>query len=73
MAVSPLNGTEISHGNMPDGIVTNATLAVAELTGASESALHFKALDSKLLVKGANVLAVEVHLASAASPDMSFD
>ena len=71
--VAYLNGTEISHGNMPEGTVTNGTFAVAELAGGSESALHLKKLDPKLLVKGANVLAVEVHLASAASPDMSFD
>ena len=72
-AIVYLNGTEISHGNMPTGTVTNGTFALTELTGTAKSAFHLAKVDPKLLVNGPNVIAVEVHQASLTGPDISFD
>jgi Bacterial Ig domain/Calx-beta domain len=72
-AIVYLNGTEISHGNMPTGTVTNGTFALSELTGTAKSVYHLAKVDPKLLVNGKNVIAVEVHQASLTGPDISFD
>jgi hypothetical protein len=69
-AVVYLNGTELVRSNMPAGTITHTTLAssavegawLADITGLSNS-----------LQTGTNVLAVEIHQASAGSSDVSFD
>ena len=55
---------------MPSGTVTNETLAVSAL---SETTLHSANVYPSCSIKGINVMAVEVHLASQASSEMSFD
>jgi hypothetical protein len=72
-AIAYLNGTQVSHGNMPSGTITNKTLASRVLTGTSESTWHEATLDPKLLVSGNNVMAVEVHKGSVTNADMIFD
>jgi hypothetical protein len=72
-AVVYLNGAEVRRENMPAGAVTAATRASVALGGAAESAFGESAIDPRLLVRGANVLAVEVHQANPDSSDVSFD
>ncbi|HEX8687294.1 MAG TPA: Ig-like domain-containing protein, partial [Pyrinomonadaceae bacterium] len=69
-AVVYLNGKEIYRGNVPAGPVTNTTPA---WTISAETAFVDKDVDAALLVKGRNVIAVEVHQDGPISSDMSFD
>ena len=66
-----LNGSPIANVNLNSDAANN-TLATAMPSALRDTWQSF-AVDPKLLREGANVLAVEVHLASAASNSMSFD
>ncbi|NQU22058.1 MAG: lamin tail domain-containing protein, partial [Candidatus Nealsonbacteria bacterium] len=70
-----LNGQEIARDNMPDGPVDYLTLASSRIGGSAEDT--FFELDITAnplpLVDGPNLLAVEIHQAHPASPDISFD
>ena len=68
-----LNGTEIYRGNLPAVGLSSASLAGFDVAGADESAFFETIASAAPLLAGTNVLAVEVHQASAASPDLSFD
>ena len=68
-----LNGTEVFRNNLPFGPLTSNTLASSSLGGASESTWLTASPSSSLLNVGANLIAAEVHQASASSPDLSFD
>lgn len=72
-AVVYLNGFEIGRVNMPAGNVTETTLALSELTEASENKWNRFVFDSSTILYGSNVIAVEVHLSSPSSEDLSFD
>ena len=69
-AVVYLNGTEVYRNNMPDGVITNSTLALA---GSPENVFLNFTINKNLLVPGTNVLAVEVHQVLNTSSDISFD
>jgi hypothetical protein len=66
-----LNGSPIANVNLNSGVAYN-TLATAMSSALRDTWQNF-AVDPKLLREGTNFLAVEVHLASAASNSMSFD
>jgi hypothetical protein len=69
-AIFYLNGQEIYRFNMPGGAATSATFASA---GVADAVLSGPiALPSSQLVKGRNVLAVEVHQVSSSSSDIVF-
>ena len=68
-----LNGAELVRRNMPVGDVNYTTLASVGVGGTDETTFFTYALPSSGLVAGENVLAVEVHQASVASSDLSFD
>jgi acid phosphatase type 7 len=69
-----LNGTELWRDNMPAGPVTNATLAVTGIGGTDESVWSaWVPISASLVQVGSNVLAAEVHQATANSTDLSFD
>lgn len=70
-AVVYLNGQELLRDNMPDGVIGPETPA-ASTTPEENKARTFQAT-AAALVKGRNLLAVEVHQANAASSDLSFD
>ena len=70
-AVVYLNGTEIKRYNMPTGTISYNTLASSAI-GTSVSWQTY-ALPISALVNGENVIAVEVHQASANSADLLFD
>ena len=72
-AVVYLNGTEIFRSNLPTGAVTAATLAVNAVGGAEETNFFTTFLGSSRLLRGTNVLAVEVHQSGPTSTDLSFD
>lgn len=72
-AVVYLNGDEIFRSNMPPGPVTYQTTACCWVGGVYENLWQKAILDPSLLVRGDNVLAVEIHQYSATNPDMSFD
>lgn len=69
-AVVYLNGTEIRRVNMPTGTISHTTLASGT---ASENVLETFSLPTTGLVEGTNVIAVEIHQASASSSDISFN
>ncbi len=70
-AVVYLNGTEIKRYNMPTGSVSYTSLASSAI-GSSVSWQYYD-LPISALVNGENIIAVEVHQASASSSDLLFD
>jgi hypothetical protein len=72
-AVVYLNRREVTRSNMPQVSIDYTTFASTTAGGADESAFHSFAIDPALLVKGKNVIAVEVHQANRTSSDISFD
>lgn len=68
-AVVYVNGVEVFRKNMPAGTIGYGTLA----SGTAENAVDVEDLGPDVLVAGVNVIAVEVHQASADSSDLSFD
>lgn len=71
-AVVWLNGKEAGRRNMPGGAVTPKTLAAKPINQADEGELELLMLDPKLLVKGKNCIAVEVHQQRPDSSDAAF-
>ncbi|MEO1437170.1 MAG: alkaline phosphatase PhoX, partial [Bacteroidota bacterium] len=67
-----VNGTEAFRMNMPTGAIDYNTLASAAVGGSNETT-YFQVMTENLLVDGLNVIAVELHQASAGSSDLSFD
>ncbi len=72
-AVVYLNGTEIWRTNMPSGAIKSDTYATATVGGADETKQFSIQVDAAMLKHGRNILAVELHQASANSSDLSFD
>ncbi|HRZ35419.1 MAG TPA: lamin tail domain-containing protein [Candidatus Paceibacterota bacterium] len=72
-AVVYLNGIEVYRNNLPEGPIHSRTLASYAVSGAEESAIFTQSVTPARLREGPNVLAVEVHQASAGSTDLSFD
>jgi hypothetical protein len=70
-AIAYLNGAEIARVNMPVGRVRYVTPASREIAG--EDRFTTVQVSPASLQSGVNTLAVEVHLAGAHSPDLSFD
>jgi hypothetical protein len=69
------NGVEIVRSNMPGGTVTPRTTAVDTISGDMELEFRRHVIGAKTvtLARGRNVLAVEIHQASASSSDIVFD
>lgn len=72
-AVVYLNGTEVHRINLPVDTVSSSTYAHTTIGGFQESQYHETIVDPALLVEGDNVIAVEVHQASAGSSDLRLD
>ncbi|MCC7376561.1 MAG: hypothetical protein IT581_18020 [Verrucomicrobiales bacterium] len=66
-----LNGQEVLRDNVPKGPITFSTVA-SESTG-NENGVRTFVVPASALSAGANVVAAEVHQASATSSDLSFD
>ncbi|NII28819.1 DUF839 domain-containing protein [Pseudoflavitalea sp. X16] len=71
-AIVYVNGTEAFRMNMPDGTVNYNTYATATVNAPDETA-YFRTKTANLLQNGINVIAVELHQATANSSDLSFD
>jgi len=72
-AVVYLNGTELVRSNLPEGVIDYLTLANSNIGGAEEYTFLEFEVDPNLLLTGTNIIAVEIHQASASSADISFD
>ncbi|HKU44335.1 MAG TPA: tyrosinase family protein [Polyangiales bacterium] len=72
-AVVYLNGREVHRTRVPAQSIGPQTLATEDLTGLARDVFYPAELPADLLRPGANVMAVEVHLASPRSQDLSFD
>lgn len=72
-AVVYLNGTEIIRRNMAAGEPTYQTYASATADSTAETTFYAYNVPATLLNPGDNLIAVEVHQASAGSSDISFD
>jgi len=72
-AIVYLNGKEAVRTNMLAGPTGSRDLAEATIARDDESIYHQIALDPADLVNGANLLAVELHQATASSNDLGFD
>jgi hypothetical protein len=71
-AVVHLNGEEVLRTNMPLGDIDSDTSASSSVTVSPRSKFQKQVVNPALLVPGTNVIAVEVHQASASSSDLSF-
>lgn len=72
-AIVYLNGKEVGRSNMPNGSVSYNTYASSSISGSDESTYFSFSPNEKWLKHGDNVLAVEIHQATADSSDSSFD
>jgi hypothetical protein len=72
-AIVYLNGQEVARSNMPAGPVDFNTLASETVAGSEENQFFSFKIGSDGLENGNNVLAVEVHQATANSSDLGFD
>ena len=70
-AVVYLNGTEIYRNNMPSGAIGHTIFASNGTT--NENNWNSVTLCNGVLLSGQNVIAVEIHQASLASSDISFN
>lgn len=68
-----VNGSEVARFNLPAGPIDAATPASATLDSLDEIEFVDARVPAGLLVDGTNVVAVEVHQASAASSDVTLD
>jgi hypothetical protein len=73
-AIVWLNGHELARSNLPDtGAILPSTQALAAVGGLDENVFLTLPADVRLLRRGSNTLAVELHQAGTASSDLSFD
>lgn len=72
-AVVWLNGQELTRLRMLSGEVAATDYARETASGTDETAWNALDVEPDALVDGENVLAVEVHQASASSSDLNFD
>ncbi len=68
-----LNGEEIFRENMPPGDLNWVTPATSAKVGDQETTFSTLEIPASMLHAGDNLIAAEVHQASTASNDMSFD
>jgi len=68
-----INGSEVARQNMPAGTITPATLALVAVGGTDETTFFNTSVSAGTLVAGTNMIAVEIHQATANSSDVSFD
>ena len=67
-----VNGEELYRENMPNGSITNETLAVARIQGREESEFKIKIFEPNIFKKGKNTIGVGVHQNRASSSDCIF-
>jgi hypothetical protein len=72
-AVVYINGIEVFRTNMPSGTIKYNTLASKALNGLDEVSYEKTIIDASILKNGDNIIAVEIHQASASSSDISFN
>jgi hypothetical protein len=72
-AVVYINGKEVYRTNMPSTTIKYDTLASKALSGADESSYVKTTINGEVFINGENLIAVEVHQASASSSDLSFN
>ncbi len=72
-AVVYINGKEVFRTNMPGGKISWETDAAGAISGDGEKSFLISHLKPDALVKGENIIAVEVHQDSPKSSDLSFD
>ncbi|MDT7832975.1 hypothetical protein RQM59_11325 [Flavobacteriaceae bacterium S356] len=67
-----VNGEELYRENMPNGSVTNETLAVVRIQGREESEFKIKIFEPNIFKKGKNTISVGIHQNRASSSDCIF-
>ncbi len=67
-----VNGQELYRENMPNGTITNETLAVVRIQGREESEFKIKVFESTIFKEGKNTISVGVHQNRASSSDCIF-
>jgi len=72
-AVIYLNGIEVWRTNMPAGTIAYNTYATTSIEEPNERIWHTASIPLNTLVNGQNVLAVELHQATANNADISFE
>jgi hypothetical protein len=68
-----INGNEVLRRNMPDGTITNSTLAENVVSGAEELTYAQIHIPNPDFITGNNTIAVEVHQFEVSDTDVFFD
>ncbi len=68
-----VNGTEVKRVNIPTGVVSNTTLANANLEGNRELVYVTYDIPKTAFVTGENVISAEIHQFAANNDDLVFD
>ncbi|HEY3372174.1 MAG TPA: CotH kinase family protein [Prolixibacteraceae bacterium] len=68
-----LNGVEVIRENMDRWSLGSSSKALVSVDGTDETYFDTFHINPALLLQGENIIAVEIHQASASSSDMSFD
>lgn len=68
-----VNGSEVYRNNMPSGTITYTTFASATSGGDDGATPIPFTIPSSAFISGVNIIAVEIHQASAYSSDIAFD
>jgi hypothetical protein len=72
-AVFYINGVEVKRMNLEAGAVTYNSLAIADISGPSQTTYTRFAVKNTLLNKDTNTIAVEVHQSALNNSDLIFD
>lgn len=72
-AIVYVNGREVWRTNMPEGLITDSTLAVRTESNEEETIFFEYALSSNYFVKGKNSISVSIHQSRGSTSDCSFD
>lgn len=68
-----LNDREVFRSNLPAGNIGHTTLASSAVDNANETTFFETSLNPTNMLRGTNILAVEIHQQRADSSDVSFD
>lgn len=68
-----VNGVEVWRNNLPNGTISQSTVALTALGGADEYTPISLAIPSSFFVSGNNTIALELHQQAGSSSDLSFN
>lgn len=72
-AIVYINGREVWRSNMPDGIITDSTVALISISDLQEDVIKEYVISPDYFIKGVNTICVSLHQSRPSTSDCSFD